>query len=187
VVSYDAGFDKAFERCRARAARALGPEYTKTNSGVVKLYNEIAQERDNALATEKERAATAKALETFLSCLDKRGIRGPAAGERNLDTYGIGRETGRYEGALPPPPKRVAGTVEIIPSIPERRYVPTPEESRLAVTAAQCSRETRFGEQLAEQRLRIVRATLVGHETEIAELRPKVESLAKKAAQVVGR
>lgn len=187
VLSFDAGFDKAYEQCSTEAKRDIGAGYTEVIAAVSNLHNTIVDERENAMATEVERPQTISAMNEFLDCLDGKGFRQIKPGTRDLDHYGVGIATGKHEGTDSAPPKRVRGTVETIPATAQRRYLPTPEETRLAVASVQCAQRTRYGEKIAEQRLRVLRQVLAKHETEINELRPKLQEMARKAAQLVGR
>jgi hypothetical protein len=185
VVSYDRSFDEAFETCSTAASETIGRNAAETKSRVYQLYNDIVADRQAAQSSAKEERRIGGIRERFLDCLDSAGFRG--RGRRDLDAYNIGRPVGTLEGAEPAIPKRIPGTVIVIPAIPARRYVPTPEESRLAVAAVRCSRRTGLGDRLGEQRARLLRNALQKHETEIAELRPQIAQLGKAAAAVVAR
>ncbi|MET8977476.1 hypothetical protein ABZX85_17835 [Streptomyces sp. NPDC004539] len=187
VLSHDRGFDRRLDTCQDAAGRRLGPEFDKVQNQSYQLYNDVADERDALLKTPEETAVTAAALRPMLACVENTGFRQRTSGARDLDAFGIGRPTGRYEGAEPPDPRAVPGTVEILPAVPERRYVPTAEESRLAVAAARCARETGFGEKITAQRVRVLRVVVAGHAAEVGELRPQVEEMAKTAAKLEGR
>ncbi|GBP99581.1 hypothetical protein SSP531S_09760 [Streptomyces spongiicola] len=186
VLSYDRGFDKQFERCRHAAGRRLGPEFSEIQNQSYRLYNDVADERDALLKSPAEAAVTAAALRPLLACVEAGGFRRHIPGARTLDSFGIGVPTGRHEGTGPAEPKRVPGTVEVLPAVPERRYVPTAEESRLAVASARCARQTGFGEKTAAQRARVIRKVVAAHESEIARLRPRVAELANSATKLAG-
>jgi hypothetical protein len=187
VLSYDRGFDERLKKCQDKAEDKLGPEFSEVQNQSYQLYNDVADERDALLKSPEEAAVTAAALRPMLDCVEAEGFRQMVSGARTLDSFGIGLPRGRYEGTEPPEPKRLPGTVEVLPATPERRYVPTAEESRLAVTSAQCARRTGFGDKIAAQRVRILRKVVGEHGSKIAELKPKVEELAKAAAKMAGR
>ncbi|WP_055710905.1 hypothetical protein [Streptomyces torulosus] len=187
VLSYDRGFDARLKKCQNKAEDKLGHEFSEVQNQSYQLYNDVADERDVLLKSPEEAEVTAAALRPLLECVEAAGFRQMVSGARTLDSFGIGLPRGRYEGTEPPEPKRLPGTVEIIPAIPERRYVPTAEESRLAVASARCARTTGFGDKIAAQRVRILRKVVGGHGSQIAELKPKVEALAKAAAKLAER
>ncbi|GFH34488.1 hypothetical protein [Streptomyces pacificus] len=186
VLSYDRDFDKQFERCRHAAVRRLGTEFSEIQNQSYRLYNVIADERDALLETPEEAAVAAAALRPLLACVEAKGFRQRTPGAQTLDSFGIGLPMGRHEGAEPAEPKRVPGTVEVLPAVPERRYVPTADESRLAVASARCARQTGFGERTAAQRARIMKKAVAAHGSEIAALRPRVEKLVKAATKLAG-
>jgi hypothetical protein len=187
VVSFDAGFDRAFVACRNDAGEEIGHEVAKVERQVADLYNKVGDERVEAMNSPKERAETDQAVHALLACVEQRGFRPVKPGVRTLEAFGIGRPAGRHEGAEPPAPERKPGTIAVLPAVPARRYVPTPQESRLAVAAAQCARQTGYAERIGAQWTRLLRDALAEHEAEIVELRPKVEQIAKSAARVVGQ
>lgn len=187
VLSSDPGFDRHLTGCFAEAGQTLGAELGEVQAQSYQLYNDIADERDKLLASPEETAKTDALLRPMLACVEGQGFHQVKPGPRTLDTFGIGYPSGTYQGAEPPAPSRRPGSVEIVAAKPERRYVPSAAEARLAVAATDCAQLTKFGAGVTDQRIRLLRQAMGEHDTQIAELRPKVEKVAKAAAQVVGR
>ncbi|HEX6352230.1 hypothetical protein [Actinophytocola sp.] len=189
VMGLEEGYTKASDDCRAEAAAELGPDSVETVSQASEFANSIASEIAAVLYDGD--GAEAKELTSLyvpvMDCLETKGYRPSQQGERNLEAYGAFEKKGRLEGPEPARPAPASGRITVLPPVPERRYVPAPEEAELAVSLAQCARQTGFADKEFALRLRVTRAAIGKYEAELTELTPKVEALAKRAAKLVGQ
>lgn len=189
VFGREDGYSRADDDCRREAKDILGQESEKIVEQVAMFANAISGEVAEVL--HYSGGAEAQELKGLyvpvMDCLERKGYRWSGQGERNLDAYGLFVQKGYHEGPEPERPEPAPGKITIVPAVPERQYVPAPEESDLAVAAAQCARRTGYGDKFFALTLRVTREAIGKHEAELTELTPKVEALAKKAAQLVGR
>lgn len=185
VLSFDAGFDAAQGACRTEAHNRIGPEYAGVLNQLVDLFNQMSGEVANAMSSGPSQAEIDQVLGRVTSCLEAKGFYSNGQGTGRLDSYGVGQRQGKFDGPEAPEPRRIPGTVEVLPAQPARKYIPTPQESALAVAAAQCSRDAGFGDKVAEVRLRIVREVIAKHEDVLTELTGKIDVIARQAAGLV--
>ncbi|HEV2784582.1 MAG TPA: hypothetical protein VGX25_34805 [Actinophytocola sp.] len=183
VVSTDANFDKAAERCAERAWTELGPEARRTLMSYTDLVNTLAPYRHDVDA-ELPDDLPARMLE----CMAGRGYHVPdrAAFLKTPNHRLFGVTYGRADSGPEESwqPVRKPGTVEVGPAIPPRRYTPTPEESALAVAWFHCGRSTgKIEAQLAAVQ-RVQARYVEKYGTWIDELNPRIEELARRAAPI---
>ncbi|MFK3980538.1 hypothetical protein ACI2K4_09185 [Micromonospora sp. NPDC050397] len=180
VMSYHAGFDRAFARCTEQAADRIGPRFTDLRGRAYDLMRDVNAE----VRAESTSGADAEAYRMIaapvLDCLDQAGFT-HQGDERHLRAYGVGLPTGTWSGAGPPTPKEARGTVEVLPAVPSRTYTPTPGEVALAVAANRCARRSGYAEKYVEQALTSTRAVLTRHEVELAELAAAIDRLADRS------
>ena len=177
VISSDPAFDRAFDQCGKAAAQTIDPEFPRVRSRAYDLINKINVETtraslDGPAALDFDRMTT-----PLLDCLDQHGFHGTNGQKRSLDSYRVGRPTGRLTGPDPAPPRKVPGTVEILPPVPERTYLPTPEESALAVATSRCAREIGYADSYVAHRLGVLRTLLTRYEPEVDEVTSRIEQL----------
>jgi hypothetical protein len=67
------------------------------------------------------------------------------------------------------------------------KYVPTPEESKLAVAWYQCEQETGRTKANLVAAAEVQRELVEKHAATLLELNPRIEQLAKSAAGLVGK
>ncbi len=185
VVSTDANFDKAADRCADQAWNEFGPGARQAVTDYSDLVNALAPYRKEIDA---ELAPDLPAK--MFDCMAERGYRAPDR-EAFLKTprhqlFGVayGRLDGGAEDAWKP--VRKPGTVEIGPAIPVRKYTPTPQESELAVAWFHCGQKTgRTAAQLAAVQ-EVQQRYVDEHQTWIDELNPVIEELARRASAIGG-
>jgi hypothetical protein len=185
VISSDPAFDRALEDCTARAWERLGPNAKQTYFDYVTLGETMNAAYANRMTSEPRSAVH----ERFLDCLAGKGFPVPDRAaflrDQNPSRFGI-----RF-GALEPmkttwTPRREPGTVEVSPPVPGRRYLPTRDESRLAVAYVRCNQSTgRLSELLALAR-RIQSEVARANATTIAQLDRRLNALTPRATALLG-
>ncbi|MEV4756961.1 hypothetical protein AB0J86_17860 [Micromonospora sp. NPDC049559] len=181
VLSYHRGFDRAFERCTQEVHRGLGPDFADVRERAYALMNTVTDELSTGSTTGAGAAEYREISVPVLDCLDRAGFRPrPGERERHLRAYGVGVPTGTLTGAPPAPPKRVPGTIEVLPAVPERVYVPTPAEVALAVATNRCARATGYADRYVELRLRDTRRSLERHAADLGALAAQVDTFAAR-------
>ncbi len=185
VVSTDANYNANLDRCEKQAWEKFGPEARKTHESYNDLVNVLADYRRD-VDQEMPKDLSVKVFD----CMAKRGY---TASDREafLKTpshrlFGVkyGSLDGGAEDAWEP--ARKPGTVEVGPAIPARHYTPTPEESALAVAWFHCNQETKRVEAWLQAVAKVQQRNVEKNQTWIEELNPKVEQLARKAAELAG-
>ncbi len=189
VLGNDIGDAEVNNQCRAETQNLLGQDSDETVSQAYSFANTISGEvADSLYYKDTAEARELKSVSvSFMDCLEQRGLRLSGEGERTLDSYGLFQKEGHFEGPEPKRPEPEPGSVVIVPAVPERRYVPSPEEADLAVLVAQCARQAGYADKFFELILRVTQVAIGKHEAELTELTPKIEALAETAAKLVGR
>ncbi|MBQ0904336.1 hypothetical protein [Micromonospora sp. U21] len=185
VVSSDKNFDAVNERCLKEASKALGGAQETVNSYAMlgnDVYEAYRAEINELL--EPQRAKIADCLEDKKFKFDRQGY----VKEDDLTSFGL--PPGRYEGGDNPlnwKPKRVPGTVEVSPPWPAQRYIPSQQESDLAVAMFRCSQEVGVRQAFDEKSTEIQRAIVGRYEARFAEMNPKIEQAARRATELVNQ
>lgn len=177
IISSDPAFDRAFDQCGNRAAQTIDPEFPRLRSRAYNLINKINVETTRASLDGPAAADFDRMTAPLLDCLDRHGFHGASGQQRSLDSYGVGRPTGRLTGPEPAPPRKIPGTVEVLPPVPERTYLPTSQESALAVVTVRCAREIGYGDSYVAHRLGVLRTLLTTYESEIHEVTSRIEEM----------
>jgi hypothetical protein len=184
VLSKDANFDASMQRCAAEAWHAIGPRAWD----VYRQYDELGGLLTEALATVHQAPTPAKMAAGLADCVDPHyRIPDRAAWLKDPSVKAFGVRFGDHvdppEAAWKP---TGAGSVEIGPAIPARRYVPTPEESELAVVWFRCTDKVGLQRHRTDAAMAAQRAAVTKHEARFEALNPQVEALARQAAILVG-
>ncbi|WP_059005659.1 hypothetical protein [Streptomyces specialis] len=186
VLSFDAGFDQAYDACFAEAEEAVGASPGLIAGYVEQLGNTINRELWNELE-----AVEAEYADEVLDCLAGHGFEPDSreAYREDPDPHErFGIPLGDYHPTAPEwEPDRTPGTVAVGPPDPDRTYQPTEEESRLAVAMVQCRTETGFFAEIDEVNLTAQQDIVEDHAVEFAELNPQIEQAAMRAAEVLDR
>ncbi|SDD25941.1 hypothetical protein [Actinokineospora iranica] len=185
VISNDPGFDKANEACRAEANGKVGGEYFTVLGQMTDLFNQMSGEHQNRMSSGDSADELAPVLDSLVSCLERSGLRPVKPGERTLAAFRVGVPQGHLTGPEPAQPKRVPGTVEVLPPQPARKYVPTPEESKTAVAALNCANELGYREKVASVQSRELRRLIGANETALRDLTARIDGIAGEAAKLV--
>lgn len=190
IVSFDANYDINLERCERQAHTVLGPRSEEVIASYYELGNLLSSEFTRAMVDLIDRDLPGIAQE-LLVCLRSFGYE-PLDRERFLnepDPAEFGIAFGDLEadpsGASTWQPDRVEGTVQFGPPIPALRYIPTPEESELAVAWFQCRHETGLTETLISSLERAQAEIIMEYEEALTELNPQIQDLARKAAEAL--
>lgn len=184
IVSFDANFDAVFERCRGESAEVFG-----TGAGqLLDQYSSIG----NVLSSEFAVWARPRFEADFSALVDCLVASGYTVVDRQRfietrapEAFGLPSGHLEHVAELDWEPTRVPGTVVVGPPIPARRYVPSPQESELAVAWYRCDQESgRVEKFLADARTQ--RATIIAkYEGVLAEMNPQIEAIAQEAAALV--
>ena len=182
VISSDPAFDRAFEQCGTVAAEKIGVDFPRVRSQLYELINKINVEVTRMSMTGPAAGDFDRMTAPLLDCLDRHDFHGSGEQKRSLDSYGVGRPMGQVTGPEPAAPKKIPGTVEILPPVAERTYVPTPAESALAVATTRCAREIGYAEKYVAHRLAVVRDVLTSHEAQLVRVTGRLDELAAAQA-----
>jgi hypothetical protein len=185
IVSFDPRYDRNLQRCATAAWDRLG-------TGAAQVYDnyfDLANSLTGPFSREVGRRIPADLPEKSFDCLAGKGFQPPdrqaflaEPNPRKQFTIAFGGLDG---GPDTWEPARTPGTVQVGPPVPAKRYVPTPAESALAVAWFQCGRETRRVELFLAAADQVQRELVDTHEAQLAELNPKVEALARRAARFI--
>jgi len=185
IISFDPNYDTALDRCERAAYDKVGAAAQKTLTSYNDLLNQLMAYRGQ-VTDQLPKDNPAKTL----TCMDGKGFHIPDRdaflAHPGPDLYGV------QGGVLDPAPettwepRHVPGTVQVGPAIPARKYHPSSQESALAVAWYQCGNETGR----VPQEITIARALqqqyVDKYQTQIEELNPKIEALARSAATLAG-
>lgn len=186
VVSFDPNYDKVFDDCTKKAWAKLSDKAEKVYFGYFDLGNALGS---TFLKTVNERVAASRWKE-LLSCLGAKGHR--TAKEEDFlrspspEQFGVELGEGDKRAEQNWQPKQVPGTVEVGPAVPAQRYQPSPQEAALAVAWVQCRRDTGIAQQQLDIAVAVQRELVAKNESSLVELNPQIESMAKKAADLIG-
>ncbi|WFE23289.1 hypothetical protein O7621_08300 [Solwaraspora sp. WMMD937] len=189
VVSFDPSYDRVLERCQKEAYDSLDSNTKKILNSYKDLGNVLMTEfsvaMDRFIENEMPDASTG-----LLRCLKNKGYRpdDEVAFLANPDHRGFGVKFGDVEGGEDNwEPKRVKGTVQLGPPIPAKRYIPTPQESKLAVAWFQCRRDIGLTPRLIAFSNTAQAKIVAQHEARLVELNTDIERIARDAAQFANR
>jgi hypothetical protein len=184
VVSFDVGFDRALDACRARGERTLGTSRDLLATYVEQLGNSLNRE-----IWQKLQPVEVKTADRLLDCLAAKGFEPDSRDAYKKDPNPHERfdvPLGAYEPEAPQwKPRRKPGTVAVGPPDPDRRYVPTEGESRLAVAMVRCRKETGFFAKIDRVNREAQQKIVEDHAVEFGELNPKIKAAAKRAAKAL--
>lgn len=183
IVGTDANLGKADEQCNTVGWQQLGPEseqlildYQALGNELLPYWKEVDARTIPALAPK------------MLECVKAKGYQ-PADEQQFLKTPRfdmLGVPLGSIVGASNWEPDPAAHTVQVDPTNTRGHYVPTPEESRLAVAWYHCQESTGLARTRLAMAATVQRELIEKHAGELYEMNPKIEALAKKAVQLAG-
>ncbi|MEU8072550.1 hypothetical protein AB0B20_22615 [Micromonospora sp. NPDC049151] len=185
VASFDKNYDEVAEKCRGAGWRALGSGSEDLFRSYHDLGNELLLYRE-----EVDRRLPEDLPAKMLTCIKRKGYQ-PADEQQFLQTPKpqlLGIEFGQVEGGSEEwTPNPEPGTVQVDRAFSPGKYVPTPEEAKLAVAWYQCQQETGTTKANRETIAAVQREFVEKRAEALTELNPKIEALAKTAAQLVGK
>jgi hypothetical protein len=183
IVSFDPSYDANLERCADQAWERLGADAEQAYLAYYDLLNQLLPYRMEAEEEWPEDLPV-----RMYDCMAGKGFRidreaflaSPAYTSFGV-TLGSGERGTEEEWA----PENDAGTVQVGPAIPPRRYTPTPEESALAVAWTQCIRDTGVGQELLDIALQVQQRYVDRFEARITELNAQLEQVARTATELL--
>ncbi|MCD0453102.1 hypothetical protein LO762_28540 [Actinocorallia sp. API 0066] len=183
VLSADVNHDTVLDTCVQGAQTKIGPEFRKVEQRAVDLFNELNQDYVRAFDTNRFKELNSRVV----TCLADAGFTVDDAKRKDsgLRPEAFGIKPGGPEGTEPEKGRPKPGTLLTIPASPARRYVPTDGEAELAAAVFRCQRKDGVIGELRALVNDAQRAAWTKHEDELAELKPALASLAKKASQLV--
>ncbi|MET7748283.1 hypothetical protein [Micromonospora sp. NPDC005367] len=185
IASFDKNYDQVSEKCREAGWRDLGAGSAELVQKYQDLGNELLPYRQ-----EVDRRLPKDLAAKMLACMKGKGYR-VADEQKFLQTPQpqlLGVEFGGVEGGSQewtPEPK--PGTIQVDNAFMPGKYVPSPEESKLAVSWYRCQQETGTTKANRETMALVQREYVERHAEVLIELNPKIEALAKTAARLVGK
>ncbi|MEU7904933.1 hypothetical protein [Actinoplanes sp. NPDC049118] len=187
VVSFDPNYDRASEQCSEDAWKKLSANAKKVYYSYFDLGNSLSMPFHLTVNERMGRARWTK----LLSCLADKGYRtnDEDAFYRFPDPglFGVPIGAGAEDPAASWTPKGVPGTVEVGPATPARKYRPSAQESDLAVAWFRCRRDTGIAKDQMDLVMQVQRGLVAKNESELTELNPQIEQIAKQAATLIGQ
>ncbi|MEV0895812.1 hypothetical protein [Actinoplanes sp. NPDC049802] len=183
LVSYDKNFDKKLEECTDEANEKLGEDSRKT----IEAYNEVANQVAGEFAVFLRKRVPSD-IPALADCLEKEGfpLRDREAFLKMWDVKHFGIKLGANKKIDQWAPSPAKGGVQIGPPVAERPYTPSPQEAELAAAWYRCDAASGRVEKLLKDANATAAEITARNEDKLAELNPKIEDLAKKAADLVG-
>lgn len=185
VVSSDPSFDKALKECDKKSDAALSDD----SRASMDAYGDLGNQLSGGLAV-WVRKEVPTAMGAHLDCLGKSGFEVKDRAQYLRQPYNVqqfGVAAGKLDGtAYDWAPVKKRGTVEVGPPKPALKYLPSAKESELAVAWFRCDKESGRVEKLLDGAHKVEAEVVAANQDKLAELNPKIEAIAKKAAQLVG-
>lgn len=197
LIGSDPSFDANLSRCESEAWSALGKDAQSVVQAYFELGNNLLSYRD-----EVNRELPADLTSRFLDCMGGAGYpvtdRAAYLKAPNPKMWGVplgGLEGEQNPSQVADPYGAVGGPdnkgdesagVRISPPTPAHKYIPTPQESALAVALYRCQQKVGVVRLSLEAAARVQKRLLDRYETTFLELNPKIEVVAKRAAALVG-
>ncbi len=184
VVSYDANYDNAMAQCESQAWASFDPAAASLKQTYEDLGSQIA-----ASVTAKVRPVAQATLPVLIDCLQKAGYTygGDSAHPALPDLPNhFGLTLGQYDQPASnwePTPK--PGTVQASGPTPARHWVATQQERDLAVAFYRCDQESHRLDHMWDAHYAGQAEAVSKVEAQFAELNPKLDTLAGKAATVI--
>ncbi|MBL6278397.1 hypothetical protein JMF97_19745 [Micromonospora fiedleri] len=184
IISTDPAYDAASEACDRKAWHRIGKDAARTYREYFALGNKLEGPLQAAQDIELPADLTTK----LIACLAEQGYRLDDPGQflkRPLpELFGVELGDFSQEGAQWQPNKR-PGTVEVGPTRGPLRYDPKPEESKLAVAWFTCRQRTDLTRYQLDAAHKVEDEVVKQNETSFVELNPKLEALARTAAELI--
>ncbi|MEV4630232.1 hypothetical protein AB0J90_28630 [Micromonospora sp. NPDC049523] len=187
VVSFDPSYDKNLERCQGKAYDSLDSDTKR----ILNAYKDLGNLLFTEFGTAMERFIKDQipdAAASLQRCLAEKGYRSTneAAFLAEPDHRTFGVQFGDVEEGDEWEPQRIKGTVQLGPPVPMKRYIPTAEESKLAVAWFQCRRDIGLTSRLIQFAREAQAEIVVRHESQLLELGAEIERVARAAARLTG-
>jgi hypothetical protein len=184
IAGYDPSYGVNLERCDDQAWERFGDDAEEVYAAYLDLFNLLAPYR-----AELEHEVPEDLPSRMYDCLvdhDYRTDRESFLAEPSYTQFDVPLGTVEHgpEEAWEPDPN--SATVQVGPAIPARRYIPTPEESALAVAWYQCLEETGRVAAFFDAAVRVQQRYVDRYETQITELNDRLEPIVRAAAELVG-
>lgn len=185
LVSFDARYDKAFDRCAREAWAALGSGAERAYQRYVGVVNKVMAGFGDEVARRRNRQIPG----LMATCMSSAGfppgnraefLRAPDPAAR----FGVplGRLSGSPDAWQPDPAR---GGVQVGPPVAARSYVPTEAESDLAVAWWRCSRRTGRTADFRAASTAAQQSLMTRHASELADLDGAFGKAARRAAELL--
>lgn len=173
VIVRDASIDEATDICARESWTAIGPDAEKTYNEYVEIQNNLTSA---LLAVSLDNWN--KIVDFTVKCLTDKGynIRADKNSRYGM-TFGI--PFGKAERAEPDEPPAVGNFSSR--GLPAAPYVPTEQESKLAVEYYKCTVDSGYRDEYVRERVAAATSAIAKYEGQLSELSPQVEALAKSA------
>lgn len=179
VIVHDPAFEQTFLECDNKGWQELGTTDATLHNDYISLSNRLVTSLMNGTGS-----AIGSATGKIAQCLVDQGK--PVTVDPNSNwgiSFGISMGTNSAPEPAPWKPKQTSG-VELRPSHAAVPYVPTAAESELASAYYECSVSTKAREEFDDHVQKVKQEAIAKEESQLAELNPKIEELAKKAANL---
>lgn len=186
IVSYDPNYNSAMDDCTKNAWQQLGTGAQQTYNAYFDLGNKLAGALMPTITSRLDPQLPAK----MLSCMQGKGYH-PDDDQAFLKTpnpklFGV-----HFGDPDPGPgatwqPNKGSLAVQVGPAAPARQYHASAEEGALAVAWLRCRQATGLADQQMSVAVAVQKELVAKYETTFDELNPKIQTVAKKAAALIG-
>lgn len=183
IVSYDPNYDAALEECESHAWEDLGADAQQVYLSYHDLGNQIT-----SIVAGRMRPVAAETVTALIDCLEAAGFEysGDREGVGLLDIPSRFVPLGHYDGPSSVwEPNQIAGTVQVGEALPAREWIPSPQETDLAVAVFRCDQQSHRMDRLWDAHYAGQVEAVTQLESTFAELNPKLDRLAGQAATIV--
>lgn len=188
VINDDPAFQAAAKKCDEEAQQKLGGR--RELEKILGPHGDLRNTLQHGL-NRKSEGILDEHKQELSDCLSQNGYERADGGVLDLnegwEQFGITLGDHGEEDHSPVDNKGTPKGEQKLPGKSAREYIPTEEESDFAVEFVRCGKQTGVFADIDEKWKAMQQEIVEDHAAEFAELNPKIEALAKKAAEVLGK
>lgn len=173
VIVRDAAIDQVTEKCMRESWTAIGPGAEDTYNAYVDTQNNLTSA---LLAVPLDNWN--KIVDFTVKCLTGKGY--DITADKN-SRYGMTFNVSMGKAERPEPAEPPAEGNFSAQGLPAVRYVPTEQESALAVDYYRCTVDSGYRDEYVQERIKAATNAMAKFEGQLSELSPEIEALAKSA------
>jgi hypothetical protein len=180
VFTSDSAFQQTARDCETKALTAMAG-----SADLIQAYTTLGNTLADAIAAAAKQNKPPLTQKVF-ACMSKGKYPVDQNGSNKQPIWNV--DFGVPYGTPPPqhwPNLTKGGAVQIVPAVPEERYVPTPQEADAAAAMYQCSVDSGAHDLWKKAITDAKEKALVQNEASLSDLSPKIHALSKSAALAV--